>query len=159
MDLVHQSPTQFDKFAEILTKLRNSKEPTFAGRNVAGDLETLTIANALFDVLAEFHSSDLAGVHDMSVSSSNEYLVASLLCAVSTKYNFCYSPAQVSSTRRGLRHKDKSFGDNVASRQILALGACLQLLYAGRTCMARWVPNLTVTVFLDCSRRSRELAS
>jgi len=91
MDLVYQSPTQFDTFTKILAELHDLKEPTFAGCDVAGNLGTLMIANTLFDVLAKFHSSDRAGVQDTSVFPGNEYLVTSLLCAISMKYNFCYT--------------------------------------------------------------------
>ena len=128
MDLVHKFPTECDKFARTLAELRDSVEPTIAGYDRLGNPETQMIADALFDALAEFHESDLAGVDDTSVTPGNEYLVASLLCAVSMKYGLCRSPSHVSSIRRGLHYRNKGYGDNAASREVLALGACLQLL-------------------------------
>jgi len=132
MELVAESPTQFDKFAGALVKLQNSKRVTVAGGDRLGNPAQLEIYLALNHQLYEIHSSDLVVAKDPSVTPSNEYLVASLLYAVSMKYRLCDSSIYSAAIAHGLHCRDKKkYRDNVASRQVRVLGACLQLLMSG----------------------------
>lgn len=130
MDLVAESPTQIYKYADALASVRKSKI-TVAGGDRLGNPAQENIRHAFNDVFVGFHSFDLDNVKDKSVTPSNEFLVASLISAVSMMYTFCDSPAQVGALLRGLHYDDENYGDDVSSREILVLGACLQLLVAG----------------------------
>ena len=131
MDLVAESPKQIYKYAEALASVRKSTI-TVAGGDRLGNPAQQNIGHAFNDVFVEFHSTDLDDVNDKSVTPSNEFLVASLISAVSMLYKFCDSPAQVGGLLRGLHFDDeKNYADDVSSREILVLGACLQLLVAG----------------------------
>jgi hypothetical protein len=130
MELVAESPTQIYKFAESLASVRQSTI-TVAGYDRLGNPAQQNIGHVFNDVFVGFHSTDLNDVKDKSVTPSNEFLIASLISAISMKYRFCDSPAQVGGLTRGLQYDDESYGDDVSSREILVLGACLQLLVAG----------------------------
>ena len=123
MELVGESPTQFDKFAGALVKLQHSKGITVAGCDAFGNPEQFEIAHALYDHLLGIHSGSLVVATDPSVTPTNQYLIDSLLSAISIKYRLCnaHSPA----VANGLDHKPKRY------RQVYVLGTCLQLLMSG----------------------------
>ena len=118
--LVGESPTQFDKFAAALVKLQHSKGITVAGVDRVGNRAQLEIAYAVSEQLHDIHASGLVGPSNTSVTPSNEYLIDSLLSAISIKYKLCDSHTAVD-----LHDLPKRY------RQVYILGACLQLLMSG----------------------------
>lgn len=130
MSLVAESPAQIYKYTEALASVRKSKITVGGGDRLCNPAQQ-NIGHAFNDVFVGFHSFDLDDVNDKSVTPSNEFLVASLISAVSMTCTFCDSPAQVGALLRGLHYDDENYGDDVSSREIRVLGACIQLLVAG----------------------------
>jgi len=132
MELAAECPIHIDKFARALVDLQTTSEVTIAAYDAFGNPAQQNIAPLLNRELAGFHSGDLVAAEDTSITTSNDYLVASLLSATSMKYRLCDSPAQAGAVVHGLHFKDRRYRDDApASREILLLGACLQLLVAG----------------------------
>ena len=130
-ELTAEHPTQVDKYARALVNLRNSNE-TIAACDEFGNPAQREIGAVLNRELAGLHSGDLVFAKDPLVTPSNDYLVASLLSAVSLKYGLCDSPGQVGAILQGLYFKDKQYRSNDrATYEVLVLGACLQLLVSG----------------------------
>jgi len=128
MELTAEHPAEVHRFARALVELQNSTEPTIDAFDDFGKPVKKTIHPILNRELADIHSGDLSKAKDSSVTASNDYLIASLLSAISLKYRLCDSPAQVGSIVIGLHPKDnKLYGPS----EILVIAACLQLLVAG----------------------------
>ena len=123
MELVGESPTQFDKFAGALVKLQNAKGITVASGDGLGNLTQLEIADALYDKLLDIHTGNLVVARDRYVTPSNQYLIDSLLSAISIKYRLCDTHSDA--ILHCLRHTPKR------NAQVYVLGACLQLLMSG----------------------------
>lgn len=130
-ELAAELPTQIDKFAQALAQVKTSKvkidtEDDF-GKPAQLDIEPIFVSE-----LADELSGDFVNVKDLSVTSSNEYLIASLLSATSRKYRLCESPAQIGSVLCGLYYNDRKYGyADRATFEVRVLGACLQLLTSG----------------------------
>ncbi|KAF8966796.1 hypothetical protein BDZ97DRAFT_1756386 [Flammula alnicola] len=103
MGLVAVCPTQIDKFAGALVKLQSSTETTVAATDDFGNRAQRQIAPVLIRELAGFHGGNLAVVEDHSAGA----------------------------VAHGLHFKDRCYRDAPASREVLVLGACLQLLVCG----------------------------
>lgn len=131
LELVQQSPSQIDKLTGTLVNLKSSTEFTIAANDRLGKSVPIVTALALNLELNELLSSELAHVKDASVTPSNEHLIASLLSAVAIKYSLCNSTAFSSAVDRGLCHQHDTYRFDVATREVLVLGACLQLSMSG----------------------------
>jgi len=129
--LAAEDPTQLPRYAEALTIIQKTQEPTINAADQFGNPAERNIAPVLDMALAGFHGGDLAVVKDTSIVPSNDYLVGSLLSAVSLRYRLTDSPAQVGGIRHGLHYRDDCYVDVRATRKVLVLGSCLQLLVAG----------------------------
>ena len=92
----------------------------------------------LLDVLLEFHSPDLAIVKDKAITSSNEYLIASLL---STSFIVACVLIRASRSLKHARFLEHAFS----------------FWYAVHICMARWVPRLAKLMFSQHLRTSKGL--
>ena len=124
MELIGKSPFQFDKFAGALIKLQNSKGITIASGDRLGNPAQLEITHALYKQLHDIHSAKLVIARDPSVTPSNQYLIDSLLSAISIKYRLCDTHS--TTVAYGLHYKPKR-----PYPQVYVLGACLQLLMSG----------------------------
>jgi hypothetical protein len=111
---------EFDKFAAALVKLQHSKGITVAGLDRIGNQSQLEIGYALSEQLHDHHAGSLVRPSNPFVTPSNEYLINSLLSAISIKYKLCGSHTAVD-----LHDLPKIY------RQVYIVGACLQLLMSG----------------------------
>jgi len=74
MEVVGESPTQFDKFAGALVKLQNAKGITVASGDGLGNLTQLEIADALYDKLLDIHTGNLVVARDRYVTPPTSIL-------------------------------------------------------------------------------------
>jgi len=108
----------------------------------------LKIADALYDQLLGIHISTLVVAIDPSVTPTNQYLIDSLLSAISIKYGLCDTHS--GAVAHGLNHNPKHY------RQVLCSWSMPSTPYgAGRICMAQRVPRSTQMMFSKLLRRSK----
>ena len=131
LELVQQSPSQVDKLTSILANVKSSTEFTVAACNRLGKSVPIPIALAFDLELNELFCSELAGLNDALVTPSNEHLIASLLSAVAMKYSLCHPNSFSGTVHRGLYYQNDTYRFDVATHQVLVLGACLQLSMSG----------------------------
>ncbi len=123
IDLAQQSPSLVDELVDTLVNLKNTKI-------TVGRLSDPTeIAHALNWELDDYLDSELTSVEDASVSPSNEHLITSLISATTMKYSLCNTDVFLGAVNRGLHYERYSY--DVAKREVLVLGACLQLSISG----------------------------
>jgi hypothetical protein len=127
IELVEMDPTQLDKLTGALVDLKNSNE-TVAGYDRVGNPIQIQIADSLRVELHDLLRSELAGPEDGAVTPCNEYLIASLLSAMATKFGLSDSPAFPYAVVCGLDYQSES---DVETREVLVLGTCLQLSISG----------------------------
>jgi len=126
MELVEKSPIQIDKLTGALANLKNSNDISIDGYDRIGNPIAYTINNELEKIFG----SRLDDLRDGSVVLSNEYLTTSLLSAAAMKYRLCDSIAFPYAVLRALEYQVETRFD-VATHEVLVLGACLQLSISG----------------------------
>lgn len=97
----------------------------------------VSIGWALGQELVGLLDSELAYVQNdfVSVTPSNEYLIASLLSAVAIKLSLCRSNALFHAIHRGLHYNEDPYRSDsesdLAANEVAILGMCLQFCMSG----------------------------
>ena len=120
IEAVEDNPSRAHELASVLVALRDSPDaPTIQGGS--------SLAEAFHDELDSLHSEgSVFDKHNKSFGPTNTYLINSLLSGVSFKYNLSSSRMQYSNVEDGL-----NVNFDLSIRQLLLIGACIQLLTNG----------------------------
>jgi len=131
VDHAKQFPSQVDKLVGALVNLKTSTI-TFNADARHDKPTQLSISQALESELHALFSSDLAYPTDGSVTSSNEYLSASLLAAKTVKNSLCRPYLFSDQVDCDLNYDNPENGRfDVATHEVRVLCACLLLSICG----------------------------
>lgn len=130
--LCTQYPHQTDTFATALsTTSRSDKISQF---QIPGSDDTDEALDTVFRrEIYELINRLLYAPAETSITSTNKYIIVSLISGVAIHTNLCHSHAQFAEIAQGLQFPQSNYREIFSENEdeIKALGACIQLLVAG----------------------------
>jgi hypothetical protein len=131
--LCTQYPHEIDTFASALST--TSRSDKIAQFQIPGTDDTVNEAldKVFRREIYELIKRLLYAPAETSISSTNKYIIVSLISGVAIQTNLCNSHAQMAEIAQGLHFPRSNYRQVFSAKEdeIKALGACIQLLVAG----------------------------